>query len=364
MPYTHFRYIAWEIPTATFKTNMQADGISGWDPGQECQPVQRIPVPSSVTDADAKIRLKRLAAVVNAAAYRLANTVGGDNVNTLKIFMVPEFYFRPPVISQSYYSNTYPNTVKTQIIEALNTMFGHADFSHWLFVCGTVMWNTRQDIHAAPLYFNTAVYVWGGHADSLRVIEKQLPSGIDGLPVGAAPGHDPSVKLFFESWKTRKRRVFDIDGIPMGLEVCLDHLNSPNCRVLKNVLSDWEQKEGNGTEIKLHLLTAGGMSIQPKSVSAKVNGYILRDDGITSSAGTARSNLQLVQSYTWDNPLLLQLLGPPTGSDLKATATLTNVGAAHTYALPAGPLRIPIPVGGYLSFTQQLVFYPPLGVPA
>jgi len=365
MPYTHFRVVAWEIPTATYKTQASVDGLSGWDPGQEYQAISRLPVPAGVTNADAKIRLKRMAGVVNAAANQLTinPAVGGDNANTLKIFMMPEFYFRPPVIDASYFSNTYPNDVKNQIIEALNSMFVHADFSNWLFVCGTVMWNTRQDIRARPLYFNTAVHVRGGQADTLRLIEKQLPSGIDGLPVGMSPGQDPTIKLFFESWKRKKNRVFHIEGDPVGLEVCLDHLNSPNCRVLKNVLSEWEAKEGNAQEVKLHILSAGGMGIQPQSVAAKVGGYIIRNDGITNPS--ARSEVKQVQGYTWNNPSLLTALLVPTGADLTATATLAPaVAAAHTFAIPEGALRIPMPAGGYKNFTQQIVLYPTLAMPA
>src|ERR1044071_843991 len=187
MPYTHFRLLAYEVPTATYVTSMTADGVSGWNPGRERPAAARVPV-AGVTNDDARIRLKRLASAVNSVSGLLPMLVD-DNNATLKIFLVPEFYFRPPTVDASYYSNTYPNSVKNQILTALNEMFAHADFTHWLFVCGTILWNSRQDVKSTPLYFNTAITVKGGpHPDVhnrqdaiVSVVEKRMPSGIDGI---------------------------------------------------------------------------------------------------------------------------------------------------------------------------------------
>ncbi len=357
MPYTHFRMIAYEVPTVTY--GAIAPVISGWDPGQECRPVARIPVPDGVED-DARIRLKRLASVVDFARERL-QVLGGDHDNTLKILIVPEFYFRPPALAANYAHNTYPDNVAVQIFKALNQMFVHADFRHWLFVCGTVMWNTLNDVMAQPVYFNTAIHVWGGRPNAIGLIEKRLASGIDGVPVARSPGAAADIQPIFADWATRRLHVFHIDGIPLGLEVCLDHLNHDYCRVLRHVLADWPGREGNHQGVKLHVLTAGGMPIHPGSVCAQVGGYILRNDGMASPG--ERSQLQQVQSYSEQDPLMGLVVVNELDPNAETSANLVNVAPAERRDLPPGRIILPMPGADYNTFTQRLVYYPALPVP-
>jgi hypothetical protein len=363
MPYTHFRFIAWEIPTVVKQFpkpgSHQAFNLSGWNPGAESQAVQRLPVPDSVDIPDARVRLRRLAGVADAAATRLTNNFGAD-ADTLKIFMVPEFYFRPRMVDKTYLANTYPEAGMMQILKALNSMFVHNDFKDWLVVAGTILWNNVQK-EGEPLYFNTAVCFRGGQQNALRIIEKRLPAGLDGLPKGMAPGQDEKLKLLFDEWKIRKQRVFVEDGISFGLEVCLDHLNHPQCRVLKKVLNDWSNNSNEAPPgIGFHLLTAGGMSINPESVSTKVGGYILRNDGMSNQGD--RSEVNQVESYEWSDQNVLHERRA-TLTDLEGTATLVGVDKADSYAIPDGALKIPIPQGCQ-DFKQQIVFYPSLRLPA
>lgn len=358
MPYTHFRYIAYEVPTAT-RPIAGGNVVSGYDAGQAYQAIGRLPVPNN-TPNDASKRLKRFAGVVNYAANRLRTL--GDNANTLKIFMAPEFYFRPPAsLGAGYVHDTSPGGDAMAIIRALDAMFVHNDFQHWLFVPGTIIWNTRHDPVRPALYRNTLIHARGGRQNAAYFIEKNLPSRIDGLPLTGIPGRDVSYKLFHESWDNRKQRVFLLDGIPMGLEVCLDHLDSPSCRVLKHVLDEWLGKEGNTQNVSLHLLSAGGMSIQPRSVSARVNGYILRNDGIANPG--ARSELRQVQQYTAPDPLLGQPFNT-SPSNLNGTATLrAAVAPESTAVLPVGPLTVPSKGPHFRTFPQRVVFYPPQALP-
>jgi hypothetical protein len=358
MPYTHFRYIAYEVPTATFQPGGNVE--SGFDAGEEYQAIGRLPVPDGVPN-DARIRLKRLAGVVNFAANRIQ--AFGDNANTLKIFMAPEFFFRPPAtLGANYLHHTYPNNDQAKILAALNGMFVHADFQDWLFVPGTIMWNTSLDTRRATLFFNTVIHIRGGLQNALNVIEKKQPSGIDGVPVTGAPILDAGYKIVHQRWQTRKRHVFAVNGTELGLEICLDHLDSGNCRVLKTVLSDWEKYQGNNQEISLHLLSAGGMSIQVKSVAARINGYILRNDGLANPG--ARSELRKVLRYTEPDPLAGKLFDVPS-YHLGGTASLgpSIVVDVGSFPLPAGPLTVPMKPAPYRQFPQRIVIYPPQPLP-
>jgi hypothetical protein len=331
MPYTHFRMIAYEVPTVTANTLDHKDLKSGWSPGAECKKVARIPVPDDLPD-DARIRLRRLACVVDAAWNRHA-LLFNDNRNTLKIFIVPEFYFRPDKAAIA--SNSYADNVANRIFQTLNSMFSHTDFNDWLFVCGTVIWDTSNDTFAkTKLYFNTAVVVEGGKTNSIHIVEKKLPSRIDGVPpTFYGPGVEPDVKLIFNSWSANRYRVFNVSGLSFGIEVCLDH----GIKVLKNVLNKWERNEGLPQTIKFHLLTAGGMPIDPDAVAAKKGGYILRNDGHVQC--TPLSQLKLV---------------PINGN-------LVNMASESTWAVDVS-MQLPVPVG-YISITQQVVYYPSLPIP-
>jgi hypothetical protein len=369
MPYTHFRYIAYEVPTATQDTAIvpaaDAPVESGFAAGNACAAVARLPVPANIPN-DANVRLHRLAAVIDRAAARL-NAMGGDNNNTLKIFVAPEFYFRPPSSNgATYFSDTYPQADMFQIWGAFDLMFQHADFQHWLFVPGTVLWNNSDDemFAGAPKYFNSLMHIrGGGRLRPAQRIEKKLPADNDGIinPF-ATPGLDPDLKPFYEAWRELKQRVISVDGTELGLEVCLDHSSGASCRVLKTALSKW-QNEQAGKSISLHILTAGGMPIQEKSVAARVNGYILRNDGF---AIAPRIELKRVNGYSWG-------IFNVSPSNLWGTAALSaSVAGADVTVIPPGDERIviaPLDNGGaakagqWFFFTQRILIYPAQALP-
>ena len=385
MAYTNFRYIAWKVPTVTGLFLRGKPGIiSGWEPGTAPPPVLRVPVPDFVKNLDAKARLARLAAVVELTRARLASGVhGADNANTLKIFVVPEFYFRPPIFTGEYAFNTYPDHEAGKIFTALGEMFVNAAFKDWLFVCGTVMWNQRGLASPSgkggkgafpaikPGYFNTAVQVRGGPKNGrqprLLLIEKQVASDIDGVPVEKSAGNLAGVKRIYSAWPARKLHVFMTDGVLCGVEVCLDHLT----KVLKQVVADYPgMQRGAKAPLKFHILTAGGMPVTPKSVCAKVGGYILRNDGMANvdPGGTVYDptvEMSRVTGYEVRDPT--GRYAPQFGlspEDMHATATLDPAGiTSTTYDFVDERYKVPIPPGGYFTMTQGLQFYNPLPMP-
>jgi hypothetical protein len=354
MPYTHFRYIAYEVPTATSKAGGSVE--SGFDAGTECPSNVLIPVPDDI-NTDAKYRLKRLALAVQLAKTRINSL--GDNDQTLKIFVAPEFYFRPPAsLGANYINNTYPNSVLTQIINVLREMFTHPDFAHWLIVPGTIMWNTSESMVKPDIYYNSCFQIRGGpvahSGDNVFYTEKKIPSGIDGVPYG--PGQDLKIKLVEEAWKNRKRRIFDIDTVSVGIEICLDH----GLQVLKNVLADWPKNEGANREISLHILTAGGMPMKDTSVAAKAGGYLLRNDGYSNNL---HSQLKKVQRHAFTDPLMGEL-HDTTSSDLSGKAIMdVDIAEESHRDMPGGPGQVPMKGAEYLKFTQRVVIYPVKALP-
>ena len=376
MPYTHFRYIAYEVPTATMALdaggNFTGNVISGYPPGNASPAVATIPVPALPNPLpDWHVRLLRLAAAVDLARQNLG---AGDNANTLKVFVAPEFYFRPPAAGRADYANdTYPQADMLSIWGVLDTMFANVLFADWLIVPGTVMWNRHVPTAADAQrrnYFNSVLYVRGGAAQTTRLIEKQLPSGIDGIPRAYAPGNDALLKPIYQDWRVRAEHIIRVDGKDYGVEVCLDHYNSNSCRVLKQVLYEWPGRYGDlsnaqraalvrNPELALHILTAGGMPLEMRSVAARVGGYILRNDGW--SVGV-HSELRRVQSYTF---------GPfnVAPSNTWGSATLAaDPGTAVAVPIPAGPEQVPPYANDpnpahYHTFAQRLQIYPAVALP-
>lgn len=332
MAYTHFRLLAYEVPTVL--VNPQPPGyVSAWDPGNLSRKVTRIPVPeplshvaeprevgAALPDArkglpeDAYIRMLRLASVVESTRMRIASKPKGP----LNVFVVPEFYFRPPTSGRLLYQgDTYPLASSNTIFNALHGMFRDAGFTDWLFVLGTVLWNNdfadrvpapgagtpREQVH----YSNSAVVVTGGPKGQLFLVEKKIPSRIDGIPkieyqpgvpVAAGPTNDPGLRPVFQQWKVRKEHVIDANGVTIGVEVCLDH----DERVLRDVVEAWGTNEGPPAfpGVQLQILTAGGMTANRASFAMRKGGYLLRNDG--AGSGGRASELFHVPEWGYGRP--------------------------------------------------------------
>ena len=389
MAYTHFQYIAYQTPTFGFDAN---DGsfLASLAPGDLCDAIDDIPVPENLgLSDDAKKRLRRLAAVVEKAHSELV----GDQDTTLKVFMAPEFYFRPEAATNSH---TYSQEERGKILAALGLMFKDAKFDHWLIVPGTVLAN----IPVVPLtnpktyyYYNTAIAIQGGTNCKLTAIEKQQPSSIDGVPVNGgitsttvAAGN---YKEHFEQWSQRKQRMFRVGGIQMGLDICLDHCGpaafnpagavviQDTLRVTKRVVNEFLAQPPLPAplpELSLHLLTAGGMPVVPQSLAAKNGGYMLRTDGHPGMNPTI--NFKRITNYTTPagatNFYNIATGNPNPAPALNGfsntfpdcpVANMVDVAAINTSAL-AGSLVVPIPARyNRGNMGQNIVTYPVTALP-
>lgn len=339
-PYTHFQYIAYQVPTVVRDRRNGTAYVSGLDPGSECAQIQRVRLPE-VQSNDARKRLKRLAAVVDMAATQVQAL--GTNDSTLKVFVAPEFYFRPVKVNDTYNHNTYPPTAAFEIFNALDSVFARADFADWLIVGGTVLWNTGTN---SPLYRNTAVHVQGGKENGLMIVEKRVASGIDGVPVAMTPAmtNDLSIRQIHDEFDVRKQHFFHVDNVGIGLEVCLDHYN----RTLVNIQGMRSMRSlFFFHDINLQVLTAGGMYIEPEAVAAEVGGYFLRNDGLPDERLLPDGQIELMK--VTGRALSNRTLG--------IEAQLQRV-AKLGYLPIQGNMQVPATGIDPQEFDQRLVFYP------
>jgi hypothetical protein len=122
--YSYFQFIAYEVPTST-----------EWPAGALCETRMNLKPFVKDLSEDARIRLSRMIAVVE-KAYDLVNDSGK---NVLKVFMAPEFYFRP--VDALSPSRSYAATDKVLVMAALGELVSLDIYADWLFVFGTIVWN-------------------------------------------------------------------------------------------------------------------------------------------------------------------------------------------------------------------------------
>jgi hypothetical protein len=349
MPYTHFRYIAYQVPTVA--QDNAGNAIYGIPAGTVKNPCKLYGDDLDDLDDDAQWRIVRLMGVMEAAREKL-RLAGLDNDSTLKVFLAPEFYFRPARQDVSY---TYEEYLLTK--DALRDTIEKYDFAHWLVVAGTILYQADKHsyFHAhfqnnEVVYFNASVYVFVSDTSDRvsHTIQKVHASAIDGIPTGRHGGsypRDPSKLSSSDMWpkylaipKTKKH-LFTAGGIQFGLDICLDHAYAPpNSGYMDVRITKHAVKELPELGVQLHLLVAGGMPIEKQSVAAVKQGYILRDDGYSEDPMT---NCQQVSTYQGDLGNIV------TSDNLEGSAILNqDIAIAQTIDIDSGhPLFVPKPPG-------------------
>jgi hypothetical protein len=351
MPYTHFRYIAYQVPTVGQDSSGKA--IYGIPAGTVVNP-PALKGNVSGLDTDAQARVERLIGTMVAAKNRMKN-LKIERPTALKVFTVPEFYFRPSQTDVSYTTDQY-RAIKDVLRETISQ---DNRFSNWLVVIGTIMWawegNTtkRPTLKGQTVYLNTAVYIKGGEtSDFSHTVEKAWASSIDGIPTGRHGGGftaDGNKLASSDTWwvgnvskyqttPKKEKHLFVAGGIRFGLDICLEHFfklpdysTTPpkpaidSYRVAKNVVIQ-SQKDN----VQLHLLIAGGMPINSNSVAAKKQGYILRNDGYVPSRPSTMTDCKQANDYS------------AIHTDQSGVSKNVEVGADNPYGVANLSTEIPL----------------------
>ncbi|WP_257448977.1 hypothetical protein [Archangium lipolyticum] len=309
--YTHLQLIAWEHFTNDATKPGDEPKVNPTRPDEDANkpPVAIFDEKMAV---DERIRLKRLYAIVELAREKLKNT---DSSKTLKIFMTPEFTFRPWKDASSKAKddgigkgNTYTREAMTRIISKLRELFSHENYRDWLFVPGTILWSEpvkteKSTILGSKLvddyaFFNTAIMFKGGAVNApFTCIHKHAVSDSD--KVDASKSAEKNI--LFKDLLAKKddpkfsmigHNVLDTDGLRFGLEVCLDH----GAKILKNaVMRDYFVKQkGEGPCVDVHLLVACNKAVEPANFALYEDGYFMRVDG---DLGVAKMATQMARGY-------------------------------------------------------------------
>ncbi len=368
-PYTRVRYIGYEVPTVT-KVGPNRDDKAIYRIPADKYDITNPPELSgqvSKLSSDSKNRILRFIKVLQLARERVVNhgalSYGGaDHNNTLKVFMAPEFYFRPDKEEKSYSLDEYRaiSDVLTKTITANN------DFNDWVIICGTIMYKRSMNLWADNkggkveiAYYNTCLCIYKQAEDkySKEEVEKVMASAIDGIPTGrhgAGPVDDvkksaPEMFKKFTTLEYQKKHIFTFKGVRCGLEICLEHAvfsyrhafsqqlilingNAVRYGILKNLMV-------NNNPVQLQFLPSGGMGIMGTSTVAHKagRGYIMRNDGFDYSANNS-AQMQNITGYShWSyNPM-------PPGTWF---VSMPNTAVPGTYMSVSNANAIPLTAYG------------------
>lgn len=247
--------------------------------------------------------------------------------NCLKLFMMPEFYFRGS--AGAYSLDDYQ-----KVIEKLRKLVEGDNWKNWLFVFGTILAifeplaieteGSKGKIQNRKTILNTVLVQKGGAGEEKScVIVKDVMSNIDFsrqkqikfdaatgqryvIKKNAAPDHlwDENVDhlkagkqkgwWIFKKWDPNQKAgkenqvanysglgIFEMEKITFGVEVCLDHALQ---RLKKSPLP-----KGNNW-IQVQLIPSAGMDPKEESVVACKHGWVFNCDG------RARTHIHEVKS--------------------------------------------------------------------
>ncbi|KAL7530885.1 hypothetical protein ACHAXR_003730 [Thalassiosira sp. AJA248-18] len=236
----------------------------------------------------------------------------------LKILMLPEFFLRGPngaySTSQMFDSdNEEDDGVLIKLADKVRSMIFDDAFEDYLFVLGTVIAAESMDPKNSDdrpweidlgakdiMYFNfSPVYRGGKHREGEKhhIVLKQYISGADFLSRTTLP--NPSnfdmhayakadqSKVLSETFAKRNMTIvtdnyIEIDGIKIGIEICLDHRMGALWNSLRL------NHESNLVDVQL--ITSAGMSIERGPNPLKHGGVVYLSDGEASSAACIRTD--------------------------------------------------------------------------
>ena len=270
---------------------------------------------------DVKRRIVIMTKAVD-AAYEMSSKDEG----TLKVFLVPEFYFRGPYgayVLHTKEANTRREQAAfpiSQIAAALENIVQQAKFKDWFFVFGTVVGVDKSfhpnDVENEREFINFSLMYKGGDpagssAKGMRfVAPKTYVSKIDflspqrdsGSTIATDPddiGHEvfDSKKLLDEAHDLLEAADYDViphnwfrlDGILFSIEICLDHRLGLAVRSFLNYgLQRLQIPQGGdaglsyGTMTKLaqvSLIISAGMVINEHNLVLRKGGAVFISDG-------------------------------------------------------------------------------------
>ena len=323
--YTSVVFAAWAVPTVPHET-----GAVGDPNGPGYVAGEYIGLDDPKKDIEQRVQLLEAAAD---QAYEMALDTR-DDPTVLHCILIPEFFFRG---KDGAYDSTGDHALRNYGGELVRKLADQPKYAHWLFVCGSVIesdlkgatdkekqrakvrndlivaivtaYNQARDDETKNFVFDllakTTDFAQSHPLVTVRnrcylykqnwpewpkgvVIEKKYVSHEDFVInyYAANVYSEMSVAYPYVDETTGElkkdthdeKSIFQVNGITVALEICLDHRRARLRQVRK------EDAESN-VPVDMHLIVSCGMQIQQPSVVAKAGGVVFNCDGQFASCG-------------------------------------------------------------------------------
>ena len=290
---------------------------------------------------DDEVDVRKRFEVMKEAVETARNLEKDDDKETLKVFIAPEFFWRGPngaydaasILKNDEYHLDEFNAI-SEICEELENLVKDKKYEHWLFVFGTIIAASRNDLTVDDnfLFFNFAPILQGGPKGKRMLAPKEYVSSIDFLRPPSANQSPSSTKANvtsssssstavpwafdvtdsdlsgkhhydFDLWEELseyleiergyelvRRNFFAVENVRFTLEICLDHAAG---EAQRNFL-----KKGGGVRHDIHpadvsLISSAGMQIIDKNLILKDGGVVYHQDGLYNRTSDARRRLMI-----------------------------------------------------------------------
>lgn len=312
--------------------------------------------------SDLDIRMQRFwnAMVTAYDQLKLANALRDTE---LKVFMAPEFYFRPDNNDTAY------TFAEMQAFKRIMTSTLEKDgrFANWQVICGTLVWKQTGVVSgnrpSAPsetgdVYYQTSIVIKitkSGYTKGIEV-DKAEPAPIDAIPTDR-DSHTYHVSL---GRTYRQTRINTMGGIKTGLEICVEH--GTDIRELRTMVIN-DKKKGFDRALDLQLLISAGKYLFIDSAATKVKGYMAQVDGyfnniwIKQADGMGESiladgiNMVQVESYFSPDP---NSASPTVYQEDTRSVWSPNISIWKTISIDSNHLLyLPMPSNGNTTWWNE-----------
>ncbi|HYV45639.1 MAG TPA: hypothetical protein VFA20_12305 [Myxococcaceae bacterium] len=282
--YKAAQLIAYEVPTESALPAGQCT-LDGNKLVEDVQNDKTFTSAMAALSADARARVQRMLAVMDLAFGSASVTKAAE---TLKVFMAPEFYFRPQ--QRGAKSRSYEASDMTAAQQAFRAVFSQAKLQHWVFVAGSLVWNMSgkvaassgmndlvphelmlalDELAAKDLVYNTVIVGLGG--SGVQLYDKVNYSDADDIAQGWRPLKDYCLQ-------SPTQNLIKADNLLIGIEVCFDHQCGQLALSYEQLKATYPSA-ADAPVLDLQLLTACGMEVQFNRVVAGQDRLVFRVDG-------------------------------------------------------------------------------------
>ena len=279
-----YRAYCFVVPTAAGTEDYLygEDGpvMCGWDTGTI---TDETGLPSKVRQAiadntgmndDMKTRLKRLLMAIEKSVEEDLKFSQG-NCPDIRIFVAPEFYFRPPK-SPTEACGEYTNAQFIALSNFLEDYFVRFKYYHddersisnWLFLCGTCVYNLGSDVPGLRLLFNSMLaYAVDTTGTAIaQPFRKLCTSHIDGIDDKEDINWEQQNQLCYYNVSEITAHYFP--SFHVFVEICLE-----------TSLGLWKN-EWQGGAVEAHVISAAGMPMDDITNKDGSTAVRIRNDGM------------------------------------------------------------------------------------